>query len=176
MRKEFLINCLVAIVTSTSQYQEKAKLIAVEVPGFRWGLDEGYIDLDPLKRDVPSWANHVAQMGETMVDKAGLQEYLEIFGSTFAYFRLTVYEKPKFYFVYISNGLEPHHLKYIRRLFEPRTRTDFYSTSKVPDIPQSTILSDMISFVRVGKDSIPVLKLSPMQFYHTTALSRHQGA
>jgi hypothetical protein len=170
IRKQFLINCLVAIVTTTSQYQEKAKLIAVPVPGFGWGLDEEFIDLDPVKRDIPSWAYNVAQTGEALVDKAGLQEYLEIFGSTFAFFRLTT-EKPKFYFVYISNGLEPKHLKYIRRLFEPRTRTDFYSTPKVPNRPQSTKLSDMISFVHVGKDSIPVLKLSPMQFYQTSVLS-----
>ena len=174
-RKQFLIDCLAAIVISTSHYHEKAKLIAVEVPGSGLGLDEEFIDLDPLKRDVPSWAYHVAQIGETIVDKVELQKYLEMFGSTFAFFPLTIYEKPKFYFVYISNGLKPQHLRYITRLLEPRPRNDFYSTSNLSlrDRPQSTKLSNMIKFVRVGKDSIPVFNLGPTQFYQTIVSSQH---
>jgi hypothetical protein len=175
-RKQFLIDCLAAIVITTSQFQEKFKIIAVEVPGFGFGLNEELIDLDPVKRDIPSWVYDVAKMGETILDKVGLQEYIEMFGSTFAFFCLTIYEKPKFYFVYISNGLQAQHLKYIKMLFEPRKRTDFYCTSKDPNRPQSTKLQDMISFVRIGKNTIPLFRLSPMQFYQTCVLKQYQAA
>jgi hypothetical protein len=114
---------------------------------------------------IPTWAYEVVQTGKRFIDKTAIQEYLEIFRSTFGFFRILIYGKPKIYFVYITNGLEPKNIKYIAKLFEAGKQADNHSKSNIGNRPLMTKLSDIFEIVCIGKDSIPVFKSSPMLFY-----------
>jgi hypothetical protein len=119
-RLEVLIHCLTDIVASTSQYREKAKIVAVETPSFEVKngseIHEVGINLitEPMLK-IPAWIYEVVQTGRTIIDKTGIQEFLELFGSTFGFFRLLIIGVPKFYFVYISNGLELQDIRFLKK-------------------------------------------------------------
>jgi len=160
-RRQELISCLTLIVNYIAEQQELVDLTAVEIPASvfdsRLYSYEEYVDLDSLQSVTLDWAYAAAKEGKTMINKIDLTEFLDIFEATLGFFRLTIDGVKRYFFVYITKGLEPRDIKYLKKLFG----VDTYMTTDT-GITMNNLddrkIQDMVQFI--GNERIPVLRLN----------------
>ncbi|MGA9154850.1 MAG: hypothetical protein WBZ36_30055 [Candidatus Nitrosopolaris sp.] len=133
-RRQELIYCLTYMVNSIAK-QGLVDLTAVEVPAnifdTRLNSYEEYIDLNSLQSVTLDWAYRVAKEGKIMINTTDLQGFLGIFEATLGFFSLTINKVKRYFFVYITNGLAPQNIKYLKLLRESPKTTEIDITTAI---------------------------------------------
>jgi len=126
-RRQELIFYLTLMVNDMTKQQDLVNLTAVELTAsvfdIRLNNYEEYIDLDSLESVTLDWAYRAAKERKTMINRIDLQEFLGIFEATMGFFRLTIDGVKRYFFVYITKGLEPWDVKYLKRFLNTDSPT-----------------------------------------------------
>jgi hypothetical protein len=125
-RRQELISRLTMFCTNDIfNQQELLNLAAVEIPPSifdNWSDSyEEYVDLDILPSGTADWAYRAIKEGKTVINRADLAEFLDIFEATLGFLRLTIDGVKHYFFVYIAKGLEPRDIKYLKKFLDADT-------------------------------------------------------
>jgi hypothetical protein len=118
--REELISNLSYIVNQTTRYPGSANLMVVEIT--RLVIEDGpekygeYVDLSPAHKIQERLYNAI-YTHNIFIDNIELSEFLNLFLSTFGVVRLRTDAFHRYYFVYISNGLDPVEIGILRKLY-----------------------------------------------------------
>ena len=116
-----MISYLLNIVNSTSQYYPSTNIIREDITSLAIANGpENYpvdLDLNLAQNDIQKWLYNSISSFDIYINQAELREFLHVFLSTFGIIRLRDAGITRYLFVYISNGLEPYEIGFLKKLF-----------------------------------------------------------
>jgi len=162
-RRQELILYLTIIVDGMFQ-QEPIDLAAVEIPDhvFEKPISEEYVDLDSLSSGTAiDWAYNVALEHKTKIDKITLAQFLEFFNATLGFFCLQIDGTKRYFFTYITKGLEPRDIEYLKNLCSVDANLSNDIGGNIHNHASNIAWNDLVQFVEApfANEPIPMLRL-----------------